>query len=63
MTERPFKIRPFGVLKMPRLDSAPFIVVTGNGLRPERRPGPPLCDVWAARREDGEPVAAPISAA
>lgn len=36
MTERPFKIRPFGVLKMPRLDSAPFIVVTGNALRPSK---------------------------
>jgi putative DNA primase/helicase len=34
MTERPFKVRPFGTLKMPMLDSGPFIVVTGNGLTP-----------------------------
>ena len=36
MTERPFKVRPFGVLKMARLDSAPIIVVTGNGLTPSK---------------------------
>lgn len=34
MTERPFKVRPFGVLKMLLLDSAPFIIATGNGLSP-----------------------------
>ena len=34
MTERPFKVRSFGTLKMLTLDSAPFIVVTGNGLSP-----------------------------
>jgi|SRR5215469_4547002 hypothetical protein len=34
MTERPFKVRPFGTLKMLTLDSGPFIVVTGNGLSP-----------------------------
>ena len=34
MTERPFKVRPFGVLKMVLLDSAPMIIATGNGLTP-----------------------------
>jgi putative DNA primase/helicase len=63
MTERPFKVRPFGTLKMPMLDSGPFIVVTGNGLTPERRPGASLRNVRSPRREDGKPVAAPLPTA
>jgi hypothetical protein len=36
MTERPFKVRTYGVLKNVLLDGAPFIVVTGNGLKPSQ---------------------------
>lgn len=36
MTERPFKVRLFGTLKMAELDAAPFIVVNGNALTPSR---------------------------
>ena len=34
MTDRPFKVRLFGMLKNALLDAAPFVVVTGNGLTP-----------------------------
>jgi hypothetical protein len=34
MTERPFKVRLFGVLRNVMLDSAPLIVVNGNGMSP-----------------------------
>lgn len=36
MTERPYKVRPFGVLKNVVLDGAPFVVANGNGLKPSQ---------------------------
>jgi hypothetical protein len=36
MTQRPFKVRLFGTLKMAVIDAGPLVVVTGNALRPSR---------------------------
>jgi hypothetical protein len=36
MTERPYKVRTYGLLKNVLLDGAPFVVVTGNGVKPSK---------------------------